>query len=124
MDAIIGFGICPRPMCWYTPENSPLIKQRNWEAIYRIAADYGFIIDGDYQDFISVVRRMNITAISSRIDSDILSCLNIGVYAKDFREWSSKGLTGRKLTEYQDIHACAERFRDIVRQNLAAMGRI
>lgn len=105
-------------------KNSPLIKQRNWEAIYRIAADYGFIIDGDYKDFINVVKRMNITAIPSRINSDILSRLNTGVYAKDFREWSSEGLTGRKLTEYQDIQACAERFRDIVKQNLAAIGRI
>ncbi len=67
---------------------------------------------------------MNITEIPSRINSDILSRLNTGVYAKDFGEWSSEGLTGRKLIEYQDIYACAERFRDIVKQNLAAIGRI
>lgn len=115
---------CINQLLGYTPENSPLVKQRNWEAIYRIAADYGFTIDGDYKDFITVVKRMNITAIPSRINSDILSRLNTGVYAKDFREWSSEGLRGRKLTEYQDIQACAERFRDIVKQNLAAIGRI
>lgn len=115
---------CINQLLGYTPGNSPLIKQRNWEAIYRIAADYGFTIDGDYPDFITVVKRMNITAIPSRINSDILSRLNTGVYAKDFREWSSEGLTGRKLAEYQDIYACAERFRDILKLNLAAIGRI
>ena len=107
----------------YNPTTSPLVKQRNWEAIYRIAADYGFTIDGDYQDFMAIVKRMNITAGPSRIDADILARLNTGVYANDFREWSSEGLTGRKLAEYEDIRACAERFRDIVRQNLAAIGR-
>lgn len=114
---------CINQLVGYNPATSPLVKQRNWEAIYRIAADYGFTIDGDYQDFMTIVKRMNITAIPSRIDADILARLNTGVYANDFREWSSEDLTGRKLAEYEDIHACAERFRDIVRQNLAAIGR-
>lgn len=114
---------CINQLIGYTPENSPLAKQRNWEAVYRIAADYGFVINGDYQDFISVIRRMNITRIPSRIDSDILARLNTGIFAKDFSEWTSDGLTDRKLAEYEDIHACANRFRLIVRLNLAATGR-
>lgn len=35
----------------YRKKNSVFCKQRHWEAVYSIATDYGFMIDGDYEYF-------------------------------------------------------------------------
>ena len=44
----------------YDPKKSPLSKQRHWIAIYRIAADKGFIIEGDFAYFKRIIDDMQI----------------------------------------------------------------
>ena len=45
----------------YEPKKSPLNKQRHWIAIYRIAADKGFIIEGDFAYFKRIIDDMQIS---------------------------------------------------------------
>ena len=45
----------------YEPKKSPLSKQRHWIAIYRIAADKGFIIEGDFAYFKRIIDDMQIS---------------------------------------------------------------
>ena len=42
-----------------------------------------------------------------------------GVYASDKADWTSEGLMGKKLSEYQDIKRCLESFEKIVSENVA-----
>ena len=98
----------------YTPSKSVFSKQRHWEAIYRIAADYGFIIDGDYNQFKRFIEAMQLSYVPATINEDVLERLNKGVYAGHIDDWSANGLTGRELSAYNDIKTVADKFREIV----------
>jgi type I restriction enzyme R subunit len=102
----------------YTKKNAVFTKQRHWEAVYRIAADLGFVIDFDYQYFKKIIDGMNIANLPSLLTRYLLDKLNNGVYAKSFSEWTSSGLTDKKLQEYEDMKRCAEIFKRIVEGNV------
>ncbi|MCI1647512.1 MAG: type I restriction endonuclease [Bacteroides sp.] len=102
----------------YTKKTSVFTKQRHWESIYRIAADYGFVIDGDYAYFKSIIDRMKLDNLPALLNRDFLDKYNNGIYAKNFEDWTNEGLTDRKLKEYEDIKHCAEVFKGIVDENI------
>ena len=90
-------------------------KLRYWESIYRIAADYGFIIDdGDYYRFKKIIDGFSIKDLPYMFTVDYLENMNQGVYAQHIDVWSDEFLRGRKLIEYNDIKQFAEGFREIV----------
>ncbi|WP_276858618.1 hypothetical protein [Bacteroides fluxus] len=105
---------CIVKLLGYNPKKSAFSKQRHWEAIYRIAADKGFIIDGDYAYFKSIIDGMQLSNIPVPFNTDLLERLNQGIYAKNIRDWSSEGLCGKKLQEYKDIKNCADAFNRVV----------
>lgn len=105
---------CIVKLLGYDPKKSAFSKQRHWEAIYRIAADKGFIIDGDYAYFKSIIDGMQLSNIPVPFNTDLLERLNQGIYAKNIRDWSSEGLDGKKLQEYKDIKNCADAFNRVV----------
>jgi type I restriction enzyme R subunit len=82
-----------------------------------VAADYGFIIDGDYDYFKSFIDRMNLSTLPAALSISLMEKLNQGVYANPLEEWSNDGLEGRKLTEYEDIKSCADKFEEVVKKN-------
>lgn len=98
----------------YNPAASVFSKQRHWEAIYRIAADYGFVIDGDYNQFKRFIDTMQLSYMPATLNENVIERLNQGVFANHIDDWSSEGLTGRQLTAYNDIKAVADKFRTIV----------
>lgn len=98
----------------YSRKNAVFTKLRHWEAIYRIAVDYGFAIDGDYDYFKKKIDEMELRNLPYRLSSHFLASNNVGVYAKDIKEWTDEGLEGRKLAEYEDIKKCADVFEVIV----------
>lgn len=103
----------------YSKKNSVFCKQRHWEAVYRIAADYGFVIDGDYDYFKTVVDEMHITNLPYALSTAILHQSNQGVYAQHIRDWSNDGLEGKALAEYEDIKRCADAFGKIVEKRIS-----
>lgn len=102
----------------YNRKNAIFSKQRHWEAIYRIAVDYGFAIDGDYGYFKKKIDEMELRNLPYVLSSNFLSNNNIGIYAKDIKEWTSEGMEGRKLAEYKDIKKCADAFEVIVEDEI------
>jgi type I restriction enzyme R subunit len=108
---------CLKSFMGYDAKTSPFKKQRHWESIYRVAADYGFIIDGDYDYFKSFIDRMNLSTLPAALSISLMEKLNQGVYANPLEEWSNDGLEGRKLTEYEDIKSCADKFEEVVKKN-------
>lgn len=98
----------------YNKKNGVFTKQRHWEAVYRIAADYGFVIDGDYDYFKRVIDDMNIQNLPCALTKNFLDNNNTGIYAQNMKDWTSEGLTGKALTEYEDIKKCAKVFENIV----------
>lgn len=102
----------------YNPKKSPLTKQRHWIAIYRIAADMGFIIDGDYPYFKSLIDKMQIETLGVPLSVSYLEKAIKGVYAKNIDDWTAEGLSGNKLVEYEDINSCATAFAEVVKKNI------
>ena len=103
----------------YDPEHSIFCKQRHWEGLFRIAADYGFVIDGapGYGQFKRFVDKMELCYTPGHLTEDLLSRLNTGIYANNFCEWTSIGLDGRKLSEYEDLRKVCEAFKGFVERN-------
>ena len=101
----------------YRPSDKTFCKQRHWIAIYRIAADEGFIIDGQFSYFKHIVDTMNLPIENIPLKADTLEQTVKGVYANSFIDWKSDNLTGRRLNEYNDIHHCAEVFARILKEN-------
>ena len=104
----------------YSKKNSVFCKQRHWEAVYRIAADYGFVIDGDYDYFKKIIDEMHIANLPYALSTEILRNSNKGVYARHISDWSNEGLEGKALTEYTDIKKCADAFEVIVKEEIKA----
>jgi type I restriction enzyme R subunit len=109
---------CISQLLGYNPKKSVFSKQRHWESIYRVAADYGFVIDGDYAYFNEVVGRMNIANLPVALTTGLIERLNKDVYAQPFSEWNDQNIQGRRLQEYEDIRKCAEAFEEIVKSNV------
>ena len=102
----------------YNKKNGVFTKQRHWEAVYRIAADYGFVIDGDYDYFKRVIEDIDIQTLPYALTNNFLKNNNTGIYAKNMKDWTSEGLAGKALAEYEDIKKCAEVFEKIVGQRI------
>ena len=102
----------------YNKKNGVFTKQRHWEAVYRIAADYGFVIDGDYDYFKRVIDDMDIQNLPYALTKNFLKNNNIGIYAQNIRDWTSEGLEDKAFAEYEDIKKCAEVFEKIVGQSI------
>lgn len=100
----------------YAP--TPFTKARHWVAVYRIAADYGFVIDGDFERFKDFIDNMNFHEIPVMLNTIALERECQGVYAKHIDDWSGEGLTGRDLNKYVDIQRCAQAFMVIVKRIL------
>lgn len=102
----------------YNKKNVVFTKQRHCEAVYRIAADKGFVIDGDYRCFKQMIDGIILTNVPD-LKADTVEKLNKGVYALPFKEWTPNGLLGKDLSLYNDIHLCGEKFLDVVEKNLS-----
>lgn len=102
----------------YNKKNAIFSKQRHWKAIYRIVVDYGFAIEGDYGYFKKKIDEMELRNLPYALSSNFLSNNNVGIYAKDIKEWTSEGMEGRKLAEYEDIKKCADAFEVIVEDEI------
>lgn len=98
----------------YNKKDAVFTKQRHWEAVYRVAADYGFVIDGDYDYFKRMIDDMNIQNLPCALTKNFLDNNNTGIYAQNMKDWTSEGLAGKALAEYEDIKKCAEVFENIV----------
>lgn len=109
---------CIVKLLGYNPKKSTFSKQRHWESIYRIAEDFGFVIDGDYAYFKSIIDKMQLNNLPVALTHEFLDKANTGIYAHNYDEWSSAGLTGRKFQEFEDIKHCAEAFKKIVEENI------
>lgn len=100
----------------YVPRKSVFNKQRQWESIFRIAADRGFVIDRDYEQFKRFIDSMHLEGLPDGLSVSLLERLNTGIYAESFVDWTADGLTGRKLSEYLDIRRVAEAFNKTITQ--------
>ena len=101
----------------YRNSDKTFCKQRHWIAVYRIAADEGFTIDGDYRYFKHIVDGMNLSNCKAPLNIDSLERSIKGVYSDSFVDWSESGLAGKSLDEYNDIKQCAEAFLKILSDN-------
>ena len=102
----------------YTPKKSPFTKQRHWIAIYRIAADMGFIIDGDYAYFKSIIDNMEIETLNVPLTTAYLEKTVKGLYATNIEDWTNEGLSSKELAEYEEIKSCADAFSKVVVKNI------
>lgn len=94
---------------------SPFSKQRHWVSVYRVAADYGFVIEGDFDNFKDFIDNMHFREIPCMLNTILLERECQGVFAKHLDEWTSEGLVGRDLTKYVDLKRCAVELRKIVK---------
>ena len=101
----------------YRASDKTFCKQRHWIAVYRIAADEGFTIDGYYRYFRHIVDGMNLQNCKIALNIETLERSIKGVYGMSFVDWSDNGLSGKNLDEYNDIHYCAEVFLKILSDN-------
>ena len=101
----------------YRASDRTFSKQRHWIAIYRIAADEGFTIDGDFKYFKHIVDRMNLQSCKVALNIDKLEKNVKGIYGISFVDWSDNGLSGKNLDEFNDIKQCAEVFLKILSDN-------
>ncbi len=92
-------------------------KQRHWIAVYRIATDEGFAIDGDFGYFKQMIDGMNLTNCPLPLNIEALERGIKGVYSTSFVDWSANGLAGKSLDEYNDIRHCAKVFLQILTEN-------
>ena len=102
----------------YTKKKSVFTKPRHWEAIYRIAADLGFVIDGDYSYFNRIIGEIKLENLPAALSRDLIEKNNKGIYASSFEDWTSEGLVGNQLKEYEDIRHCAEVFKNIMTEKI------
>ena len=102
----------------YYKRNTVFCKLRHWEAIYRVAVDYGFTIDGDFSYFKTVIDGMNLQDLPYTLTPNFLANHHVGIYTKDLKDWTSEGLEGKELSEYEDIKKCAYVFESIVKNNI------
>ena len=105
----------------YEPKKSPLSKQRHWIAIYRVAADMGFIIDGDFPYFKRIIDNMQIDNLPVPLKIDSVEKALKGVYAENFEDWIADGLEGRKLLEFNDLKHSVDEFVRIIKKNIGAV---
>ena len=89
-------------------------REYQWMAIYRISADYGLVIDGDYRYFVDKVSSLQLEGFPKLLAADRLEKLDQSLYGKKYDDWSNEGLTGRKLSEYKNMLACANAFKELV----------
>ena len=101
----------------YRASDKTFSKQRHWIAVYRIAADEGFTIDGDYRYFKHIVDGMSLSNCKVLLNIDSLERSIKGVYSESFVDWNGDGLVGKSLDEYNDIKRCAEAFLKILSDN-------
>lgn len=101
----------------YRASDKTFCKQRHWIAIYRIAADEGFTIDGDFRYFKHIVDGMNLPNNKISLNIETLEKSIEGVYGISYTDWSDRGILGKKLDEYNDINHCAEVFLKIILKN-------
>ena len=101
----------------YRASDKTFCKQRHWLSVYRIAADEGFTIDGDYRYFKHIVDGMNLSNCKVPLNIDTLERSIKGVYSESFVDWNGDGLVGKSLDEYNDIHHCSEVFLNILSDN-------
>lgn len=101
----------------YRTSDKTFCKQRHWLSVYRVAADEGFIIEGDFSYFQYIINGMNLTNCKVVLNIEILERSVKGVYATSFDDWSDVGLIGRSLAEYNDIRKCASVFLQILSKN-------
>lgn len=87
----------------YIPKKSPFTKQRHWIAIYRIAADMGFIIEGDYAYFKSIIDNMQRETLNIPLTTAYLEKAIKGLYATNIEDWTNEGLSPKELAEYEDL---------------------
>lgn len=104
-------------MLGYNIKKSPFTKQRHWVAIYRIAADYGFVIENDYAYFMHFIKVVGIDNLPS-VNESVIERMNKGVYAKHIDDWNTDGLSEKELVEYNDIKKCADAFKTSVEKNI------
>ena len=102
----------------YEPQKSPLSKQRHWVAIYRVAADLGFIIDGDFPYFKKIIDNMQIENLPVPLKIDSIEKSLKGIYAENFEDWIADGLEGRKLSEFNDVKYSVDEFVRIIKGNI------
>ena len=101
----------------FSAKTKVFTKQCQWIAIYRIAADYGLAIDGDFSYFNQKVSEMEITGLPN-LPNNYLENHIKNRYSRSFEDWTSDGLDGKELQEYNDIKNCAVKFESIVKRNL------
>ncbi len=101
----------------YRDSDRTFSKQRHWISVYRIAADEGFIIEGDFKYFKQIVDVMNLSDCKVTLNIAALERDIKGVYGMSFANWSDKGLSGKNLYRYNDIKHCAEVFLKILSRN-------
>lgn len=101
----------------YKASDKTFCKQRHWLSVYRIAADEGFIIEGDFRYFKHIINDMNLSDCKVVLNIDTLERSVKGIYSTSFTDWNSDTLFGKNLDEYNDIHHCAEVFLQILCEN-------
>ena len=111
------FRKCIMNFIGYDDAKKKFGKQHYWEAVYRIAADEGFVIDGDYDYFKYFIDQMDLEDLPNFTTSTI-NTLNQGIFAQHIDEWTADGLKGRKLQKFEDIHQFAQAFHAIVTEEI------
>ena len=79
----------------------------------------GFVIDGDFAYFKSVVDNMRIETMSVPLPGGYLEKAIKGVYATHIEDWTNESLSPKELVEYEDIKRCADAFAKFVEKNIS-----
>ena len=88
-------------------------KQRHWIAIYRVAADRGFIKDGDFTSFEQMINRIQLSGLPTLHINQLEKSIQ-GIYTLPLNKWTDNRLQGKELRVFEDIKRCAEAFARIV----------
>ena len=65
-----------------------------------------------------MIEDIDIQTLPYALTNNFLKNNNTGIYAKNMKDWTSEGLAGKALAEYEDIKKCAEVFEKIVGQRI------
>ena len=98
----------------YDTKKSAFSKQRQWQSIYRVAVDKGFVSEGDYTNFKAMIDSMDIPNLPTSFSANLIKKYNVGTYAQNLSEWIADGFEGKLLQEYRDIKVCAVEFDRIL----------
>lgn len=99
--------------------DQPLFNlQAHWQAIYRILVDKKFCLDSDFDGFDAFIRTVMPEKVNKPYKKDSVKNISKSDFDKPFDRWHYDPLTSGTRKPFDRMQAVAQRFKEILEENL------